>query len=131
MRLLQDDWKELHNPNSYCELSDPPVIMQGFILILLRRKGVYESYMEEFTGLKNLEHLKRSLEEAEIMITGMKLVLMNPSLNSERKGKYEKAFSKLNDEIRAMRIMMNHVRNGQHSQALNKNEIVKGIKLDG
>jgi len=87
--------------------------------------------MEEFTGLKNLEHLKRSLEEAEIMITGMKLVLMNPSLNSERKGKYEKAFSKLNDEIRAMRIMMNHVRNGQHSQALNKNEIVKGIKLDG
>ena len=45
--------------------------------------------MEELAGLNNIENLKRSLEEAEIMKTGMKLVLMNPSLNSERKGKYE------------------------------------------
>ncbi len=62
--------------------------------------------MEQLYGPKNMEYLKRSLEEAEIVKTGIKLVLMDPSLNSECKGKYEKAFSKLNDEIRSMRIMM-------------------------
>jgi len=45
-----------------------------------------KSYMEEFTGHKNIQHLKRSLEEAAIIKTGMKLVLMNPYLNSECKG---------------------------------------------
>ena len=79
--------------------------------------------MEEFTVLKNIEHLKCSLEEAEIIKTGMKLVLMNPSLNSERQSKYKKAFSKLNDEISSMRIMMNHARNGQHAPAISKNEM--------
>jgi len=68
--------------------------------------------------LKDIQHLKCLLEEAEIIQTGMKLVLMNPSLNSERKGMYEKAFLKLNDEIRAMRIRMNHVRNGQYSHEI-------------
>ena len=61
---------------------------------------------EKCPGSKNIEHLKRSLEEAQIIITGMKLVLMNPSLNSKRKGEYEKAFSKLNDEIRELKIKM-------------------------
>ncbi|HVO67717.1 MAG TPA: hypothetical protein VMT12_14670 [Syntrophales bacterium] len=74
--------------------------------------------MENFTGLKDIQHLKCLLEEAEIIQTGMKLVLMNPALNSERKGKYEKAFLKLNNEIRAMRIMMNHVQNGRHSHEM-------------
>ena len=62
--------------------------------------------IEERPVLKKMEHLKRSLEEAEIIKTGMKLVLMNPSLNSECKGEYEKAFLKLNDEIRELKIKM-------------------------
>ena len=78
--------------------------------------------MEELAGLNNIENLKRSLEEAEIMKTGMKLVLMNPSLNSERKGKYEKAFSKLRDQIEELKMMMEYVRNGTHSPAINKSE---------
>ena len=56
--------------------------------------------------LKDMEHLKRSLEEAEIIKTGMKVVLMNPSLNSDCKDEYEKAFSKLNDKIRDLKIKM-------------------------
>ena len=79
--------------------------------------------MYEFARLKNIEDLKRSLEEAEIIKTGMKLVLMNPSLNSECKGKYEKAFSKLKDKIRELEIMMDFVRNETHSPAINKNEM--------
>jgi hypothetical protein len=69
---------------------------------------------EKRPGLKKMEHLKRSLEEAEIIRTGMKLVLMNPSLNSECKGEYEKAFSKLNDDIRELKIMMDHERKITH-----------------
>jgi hypothetical protein len=67
--------------------------------------------IEEHPGLKEMEHLKRSLEEAEMIKTGMKLVLMNPSLNSDSKGEYEKAFSKLNDEIRELKIKMDHAKN--------------------
>jgi hypothetical protein len=77
--------------------------------------------MEGLDGLKNIEHLKRSLEEAEIIKTGMKLVLMNPSLNSECKGKYEIAFLKLRDEIRELKMMMNAVRNGTYSRSIEKN----------
>ena len=62
--------------------------------------------IEERPELEEMEHLKRSLEEAEIIKTGIKLVLMNPSLNSDRKDGYEKAFSKLNDEIRDLKIKM-------------------------
>jgi hypothetical protein len=70
---------------------------------------------EERPGLKKMEHLKRSLEEAEIIKTGMKLVLMNPSLNPECKGEYKKVFSKLNDEIREMKIMMDRAQKMTHS----------------
>ncbi len=70
---------------------------------------------EERPGLKKMEHLKRSLEEAEIIKTGMKLVLMHPSLNPESKGEYEKAFSKLNDDIRELKIMMDRAKKMTHS----------------
>jgi len=79
--------------------------------------------MEEIVGLNNIENLRRSLEEAEIIKTGMKLILMNPSLDSEHKGKYEKAFSRLSDQIRELKMMMDSVRNGIHSPAINKNEV--------
>jgi len=75
---------------------------------------------EERPGLKKIEHLKRSLEEAEIIKTGMKLVLMNPSLNSACKGEYEKAFSKLNDDIRALKIMMDRAQKMTHSSKISE-----------
>ena len=53
-----------------------------------------------------MSQLKRSLEKAEIMRSGIELVLMIPFLDSKRKGEYEEAFSKLNDEIRELKIMM-------------------------
>ncbi|HYA15377.1 MAG TPA: hypothetical protein VEF33_13665 [Syntrophales bacterium] len=67
-------------------------------------------FLEETAKLESIESLKSSLEEAEIIRSGMKMVLMNPSLNPERKGEYEKAFSKLNDEIRDLKTMMGYVR---------------------
>jgi len=77
---------------------------------------------EECPGLKKMKHLKRSLEEAEIIKTGMKLVLMNPSLNSECKGKYENAFLKLNDDIRELKIMMDYERKITHPSKTGENE---------
>ena len=71
--------------------------------------------IEEHPVLKEMERLKRSLEEAEIIKTGMKLVLMNPSLNSESKNDYERAFSKLNDEIRELKMKMDCAQKITHS----------------
>lgn len=68
-----------------------------------------KTYREELAGFKNIAQLKRSLEEAEVIKSGMKLVLMNPTLTSERKGEYEKAFLKLNDEIKDLKIMFDYV----------------------
>ena len=66
-------------------------------------------YSDDTFKLQNIAHLKRSLEEAEIIESGMKLVLMDPSLDSMRKGEYEKALTKLNDEIRDLKMMMNYI----------------------
>ena len=65
-------------------------------------------YSDDTFKLQNIVHLKLSLEEAEIIKSGMKLVLMDPSLDSMRKGEYEKALTKLNDEIRDLKMMMNY-----------------------
>ena len=43
-------------------------------------------YGDDTYRLENIAYLKRSLEEAEIIKSGMKLVLMNPLLDSMRKG---------------------------------------------
>jgi len=77
-------------------------------------------YSDDTSKLENIAHLKRSLEEAEIIKSGMKLVLMNPSLDSMRKGEYEKAFTKLNDEIRDLKMMMGSVRKKTHSFGTNE-----------
>jgi len=76
-------------------------------------------YLEEQTKSQNITHLRRSLEEAEIMRCGMKLVLMNPSLDSMRKGEYEKAFIKLNDEIKNLKTMMGYVRKSGNMRSIN------------
>lgn len=67
-------------------------------------------YYHNASKLENIAVLKRSLEEAEILRCGMKLILMNPLLDSTRKGEYEKSFMKLNDEIRDIKIMMGSMR---------------------
>jgi hypothetical protein len=72
-------------------------------------------YNEDTSKLENIADLRRSLEEAEILRSGMKLVLMNPLLDSMRKGEYEKAFTKLNNEIRDLKMMMVNVRKRTHS----------------
>ena len=71
--------------------------------------------IEELPVLKEMKRLKRSIEEAEIIKTGVKLVLMNPSLNSECKGEYEKAFLRLNDQIRELKIKMDGAQKITHS----------------
>ena len=78
--------------------------------------------IEEHPALKEMERLKRSIEEAEIIKTGMKLVLMNPSLNSESKDDYERAFSKLNDEIRALKMRMDCAQKITHSSKTSEYE---------
>ena len=45
-------------------------------------------YSDDTSKLEDITALKRSLEEAEILRSGMKLVLMSPSLDSMRKGEY-------------------------------------------
>ena len=79
-------------------------------ICLLRRKGIMKVYSNDTSKVEDLADLKRSLEEAQILRSGMKLVLMNPLLDSMRKGEYEKAFIKLNDEIRNLKIMMGCMR---------------------
>jgi len=69
-----------------------------------------KKYIEELANYKNIDQLNRCLEEAEIMKSGMKLILMNPALNSERKREYEEAFLKLNATIGEMKIIMNYMR---------------------
>ena len=59
-----------------------------------------------------LPQLKRSYENAQIMRSGMKLVLMMPSLDSRRRSAYKETFSKLNDEIRELKIIMDNMGQG-------------------
>lgn len=67
-------------------------------------------YSDGTSKLEDMADMKRSLEEAEILRCGMKLILMNPLLDSTRKVEYEKSFIKLNDEIRNIKIMMGSMR---------------------
>jgi hypothetical protein len=68
--------------------------------------------------LEDMADLRRSLEEAEVIKSGMKLVLMNPSLDSTRKGEYEKAFTKLNGEIRGLKILMGYMRKSRNMKSI-------------
>ena len=91
-------------------------------------------YSDDTSKLENIAHLKCSLEEAEIIKSGMKLVLMNPSLDSMRKGEYEKAFTKLNDEIRDLKMMMGSVRKkriplGLMNMVLKKSDMLQFIYI--
>jgi hypothetical protein len=47
-------------------------------------------YRDDSSELEDFADLKRSLEEAEILRSGMKLVLMNPLLDSMRRESMKK-----------------------------------------
>ena len=64
---------------------------------------------------KYVEDVRKSLEEAEIIRSCARIALMNPSLDPELKGEYEIACTRLNAEIRDLKMRMNNVRRRTHS----------------
>ena len=67
----------------------------------------------------NVEDLKNSLQEAEIIRTCARIALMNPALDPELKGDYEIACMRLNAEIRDLKMRMDHAQKRlQSSRAL-------------
>ena len=68
---------------------------------------------------RNVEELKNSLQEAEIIRTCARIALMNPALDPELRGEYEIACMRLNAEIRDVKMRMDNVqKRAQSSQAL-------------
>ena len=68
---------------------------------------------------RNVEELKNSLQEAEIIRTCARIALMNPALDPELRGEYEIACMRLNAEIRDLKMRMDNVqKRAQSSQAL-------------
>ena len=68
---------------------------------------------------RNVEELKNSLQEAEIIRTCARIALMNPALDPELRGEYEIACMRLNAEIRDLKMRMDNVQKiAQSSQAL-------------
>ena len=68
---------------------------------------------------RNVEELKNSLQEAEIIRTCARIALMNPALDPELRGEYEIACMRLNAEIRDLKMRMDNVqKRTQSSQAL-------------
>jgi hypothetical protein len=78
-------------------------------------KEIIRMYGDDASQLEYMADMKRSLEEAEILRSGMKLVLMDPLLDSVRRDEYEKTFAKLSSEIRDLKTMMVNVRKRTHS----------------
>jgi len=89
------------------------------------RLGWMKGDMEEERRSTNMSQLKRSLEKAEIMRSGIELVLMIPFLDSMRKGEYEEALSKLNDEIRELKIIMD-----EYEKDIPEGVIDEGLKRE-
>lgn len=55
---------------------------------------------------KNVEDLKNSLQEAEIIRSCTRIALKDPSLDPELRGEYEIACMRLNAEIRELKMRM-------------------------
>jgi hypothetical protein len=64
---------------------------------------------------KNVEDLKNSLQEAEIIRSCARIALKNPSLDPELRGEYEIACMRLNAEIRELKMRMDNVQRRTHS----------------
>ncbi|HVO65712.1 MAG TPA: hypothetical protein VMT12_04430 [Syntrophales bacterium] len=59
---------------------------------------------------KNIEDLKRSLQEAEVIRNCASWALRNPSLDPDQRSDYEIAFMRLNTEIRDLKTRIDTVR---------------------
>jgi hypothetical protein len=64
---------------------------------------------------KNVEDLRKSLEEAQIIRSYTRIALMNPSLDLELRGEYKIACKRLNADIRELKMRMNNVQKGANS----------------
>ena len=64
---------------------------------------------------KNVEDVRKSLEEAEIIRTCARIALMNPALDPELRGEYEIACMRLNAEIRDLKTRMDNAQKRAHS----------------
>jgi hypothetical protein len=64
---------------------------------------------------KDVDDVRKSLEEAEIIRTCARIALMNPSLDPEQRGEYEIACVRLNAEIRDLKMRMDDVRKRTYS----------------
>ena len=64
---------------------------------------------------KNVEDLRKSIEEAEIIRSCARIALKNPSLDPELRGEYEIACMRLNAEIRELKMRMDNVQGRTHS----------------
>jgi len=63
---------------------------------------------------KNMEDLKQSLQEAEIIKSCTSWALRNPYLDPDQRSDYEIAFARLNTEIRNLKIRINTIRKKNH-----------------
>ncbi len=63
----------------------------------------------------NVEDLKNSLQEAEIIRTCARIALQNPSLDPELRGDYEIACMSLNAQIRELKMRMDNAQRRMHS----------------
>ncbi|HET6461056.1 MAG TPA: hypothetical protein VFG29_09750 [Syntrophales bacterium] len=63
----------------------------------------------------NVEDLKNSLQEAEIIRSCTRIALKNPSLDPESRGEYEIACMRLNAQIRELKMRMDNIQRKTHS----------------
>ncbi len=63
----------------------------------------------------NVEDLKNSLQEAEIIRTCARIALQNPSLDPEMRDEYEIACMNLNAQIRELKMRMDNAQRRMHS----------------
>ncbi|HEX7533936.1 MAG TPA: hypothetical protein VF343_01675 [Syntrophales bacterium] len=64
---------------------------------------------------KNVEYLKNSLQEAEIIRSCTRIALKDPSLDPELRGEYEIACMRLNAEIRELKMRMDNIQKRAYS----------------
>ncbi|MGO9136179.1 MAG: hypothetical protein ACLP9S_16840 [Syntrophales bacterium] len=70
---------------------------------------------KEKAKFKDVEDVRKSLEQAEIIRSCARIALMNPSLDPELRGEYEIACMRLNAEIRDLKMMMDDVQRRTHT----------------
>ncbi len=63
----------------------------------------------------NVEDLKNSLQEAEIIRSCARIALQNPSLDPELRDDYEIACMSLNAQIRELKMRMNNAARRMHA----------------